>query len=191
MKAAFVSIATIEVENSDLHWRVEIIDSSMKDLQRPELSISRTYQQPRIAGLPARTHVAGRTLLAGMKWQSLLAFLALSGCTKQVMGWNTPAGRRVLRRPTRPTVDEGSSGSRWLHARFSFAFFQLTAGTNNEMSRKGFLRLCHEAGMPGLCVRGAVMNHRAEGWDSKFRTRSVAILDDIQLFHAVVLRRTL
>ncbi|CAE7225707.1 cep41-a [Symbiodinium sp. CCMP2592] len=85
---------TGKVENSDLHWRVEIIESSMQDYL-PELM-----------------------------WQ--------------VMGWNTPAGRRVLRR-------------------CSFAFFQLTAETKNEMTRKGFLRLCHEA-----------------GWDSKFRSRSAS-----------------
>jgi len=85
---------TGKVENSDLHWRVEIIESSMQDYL-PELM-----------------------------WQ--------------VMGWNTPAGRRVLRR-------------------CSFAFFQLTAETKNEMTRKGFLRLCHEA-----------------GWDSKFRSKSAS-----------------
>ncbi|OLP85380.1 Centrosomal protein of 41 kDa A [Symbiodinium microadriaticum] len=85
---------TEKVDNSDLHWRVAIIESSMQDYL-PELM-----------------------------WQ--------------VMGWNTPAGRRVLRR-------------------CSFAFFQMTAETKNEMTRKGFLRLCHEA-----------------GWDSKFRSKSAS-----------------
>jgi len=103
--ATRVRSSTEKVDNSDLHWRVEIINSSMQDYM-PELM-----------------------------WQ--------------VMGWNTPAGRRILRR-------------------LSFAFFQVTSTTKNELSRKSFLRLCQQA-----------------GWDANFRSKSAgdaffgSLFDDV------------
>ena len=53
--------AFLQVENSDLHWRVDIIDSSMKDPLLPQtVQTQSSSARPSVSGLPTRTHVAGR-----------------------------------------------------------------------------------------------------------------------------------